>query len=942
MVTEAAPTPSPILFVTQVPTAAFQHVASAFGAHQSSVEQTPRGGDLWIRYPDGTLRNLTAEAGFGLPEAQDGAAAIAVRQPTVHWSGTRAVFAMLVGAPARRYEVVEFNWQLYEVTGLARNQNATITKVPCQPLEYHNLAPIYASDDQIIFVSDRPRNGAAHLHPQRDEYESQPIDTGLWKLDPAACTFRLLEHAPSGVTYPSIDSAGRVVFTKWDHLQRDQQADSDAFESGEFGTFNYDSEEQTTPPASHSRAERFPELRRKEYSRVPGRGYDGSTPAPDYPFEDFTFNQFFPWMVNQDGSEEETLNHVGRHELGGTYSAGSFRNDPDLHDVQHGRFNGASFFLFGDGGFFHLREDPTVAGRFWGVRSPEFATATAGDLIFMDAPIDANADGVAVDLFADKDDFGRFRNPLPLSDGQLVVVHTPQSGELEASGTRENPTFDYSFRMRFVTSTGGKAALGGFLTSGIRKTIDYWDPDVRVHWSGNLWELDPVEVRARPVPPPTSAPGLPAPEQSALEAAGVDEELLSNWLHQRGLALVVSRDVTSRDRADEQQPYNLAVASSAKQTIGAPGGTVYPVSHIQFFQADQLRGYSEGGVPQQNGTVEEGRRVLAMPMHDAAAVQAMGGRLSPSITGATPISPDGSMAAFVPAQRAMAWQLVDAAKTGWSRAVVRERNWVSFKPGELRVCSNCHAANTLDQAGRAAPKNVPRALTELAREWRKVVRNSCAETGGTGQWSFAGVPFSPREDGTRYRTQTCQGGNGCCDGMPATETESVGGPFPTATRTAPVATRTPTPTRTRTTPSATATRTPTSRATATRTESSGPSAACTIEGTAGDDVLVGTAENDVICGLGGNDTLTGGAGDDVVSGGPGNDALRGGPGDDVLRGGAGDDQLRGGRGRDSLDGGAGNDRLRGETGEDRHVGGPGEDVCIDRRGTTFFAGCERR
>ncbi|MEA2627049.1 MAG: hypothetical protein QOD06_3094, partial [Candidatus Binatota bacterium] len=716
---------------------------------------------------------------------------------------------------------------------------------------------------------------------------------------------------------------------------------------------------------------------------------------------------FFPWMLNQDGSEEETLNHVGRHELGGTYSAGSFRNDPDLHDVQYGRFNGASFFLFGDGGFFHLREDPTVAGRFWGVRSPEFSTATAGDLIFMDAPTDANADGMAVDLFADKDDFGRFRNPLPLADGQLVVVHTPQSGDLEASGTRENPTFDYSFRMRFVTSTGGKAALGGFLTSGIRKTIDYWDPDVRVHWSGNLWELDPVEVRPRPVPPPTSAPGLPAPEQSALAAAGVDEDLLSNWLHQRGLALLVSRDVTSRDRADEQQPYNLAVAGSAKQTIGAPGGTVYPVSHIQFFQADQLRGYSEGGVPQQGGTVEEGRRVLAMPMHDAAAVQAMGGRLSPSITGATPISPDGSMAAFVPAQRAMAWQLVDAAKTGWSRAVVRERNWVSFKPGELRVCSNCHAANTFDQAGHAAPKNVPQALTELAQEWRKVVRSSCPETGGTGQWSYAGVPFSAREDGTRYRTQTCQGGNGCCDGMPSTETQSVGDPLPTATRTAPAATRTPTrtrtatvrptatstrtairstptptrtptvrptatftrtpirstptatrtptarrtatftrtavpstPTRTRTSPAATATRTPTSRPTATRTASSRSSAACTIEGTAGDDVLVGTPADDVICGLDGNDTLSGGAGNDVLRGGDGNDVLRGGPGNDVLRGGAGDDQLRGGRGRDSLDGGAGTDVIRGEGGDDLNVGAAGRDVCVDRSGTNSFAGCE--
>jgi Ca2+-binding RTX toxin-like protein len=43
-------------------------------------------------------------------------------------------------------------------------------------------------------------------------------------------------------------------------------------------------------------------------------------------------------------------------------------------------------------------------------------------------------------------------------------------------------------------------------------------------------------------------------------------------------------------------------------------------------------------------------------------------------------------------------------------------------------------------------------------------------------------------------------------------------------------------------------------------------------------------------------TLDGGAGDDVLIGGDGNDALIGGPGDDVLRGGPGTDTLNGGDG----------------------------------------------
>lgn len=48
--------PNPVLFVTQVPTDAFLSAASAFGAQTTSMQQAPRGGDLWIRYPDGTLR----------------------------------------------------------------------------------------------------------------------------------------------------------------------------------------------------------------------------------------------------------------------------------------------------------------------------------------------------------------------------------------------------------------------------------------------------------------------------------------------------------------------------------------------------------------------------------------------------------------------------------------------------------------------------------------------------------------------------------------------------------------------------------------------------------------------------------------------------------------------------------------------------------------------
>ena len=57
----------PILFVTQVPVDHDNNTRlSAFANHGTSVKDVPRGGDLMLRYPDGSLRNLTAEAGYGM------------------------------------------------------------------------------------------------------------------------------------------------------------------------------------------------------------------------------------------------------------------------------------------------------------------------------------------------------------------------------------------------------------------------------------------------------------------------------------------------------------------------------------------------------------------------------------------------------------------------------------------------------------------------------------------------------------------------------------------------------------------------------------------------------------------------------------------------------------------------------------------------------------
>ena len=104
----------PIVFVTSVPLVSDNGPLSAFSNHATSILDSIPGGDLYIRYPNGDLRNLTAEAGWGISsgELQAGSRAIAVRQPFVHWGGNKVLFSMLVGGPVARFDrVYERKWQ---------------------------------------------------------------------------------------------------------------------------------------------------------------------------------------------------------------------------------------------------------------------------------------------------------------------------------------------------------------------------------------------------------------------------------------------------------------------------------------------------------------------------------------------------------------------------------------------------------------------------------------------------------------------------------------------------------------------------------------------------------------------------------------------------------------------------------------------------------------
>lgn len=685
------PLPStPILFVTQVPNPAdFATIGSVFANHKGSVSDAPRGGDLWIRYPGGTLKNLTAAAGYGMSGMQ-GAGAIAVREPSVHWDGTKAVFSMVVGSPTRQYEVSTYYWQLYEITGLGQNETPVITKVPNQPANYNNISPIYGADDRLIFSSDRPRDGQRHLYPQLDEYESTPVVSGLWSLDPATGDLFLLNHSPSGVFSPQVDTFGRVIFTRWDHLQRDQQADADAAGGG-YGTFNFASEAPGAA-ALNNRTEVFPEPRIAAGN-----------------LEAHTLNQFFPWQINDDGTGEETLNHIGRHELHGYFNR-NINDDPRVQAFSPGtRFNQNSI-----SNFLQIKEAASQAGTYVGIDAPEFTTHAAGQIISINGAPTVNADQMAITYVTHRETSstsdtpspnhsGLYRNPLPMADGLLVAAHTSETRVDHNDGTRAFPQSRYHFRLKTIAPSGQFWVPSQVLTgAGIVKSISYWDPDVLVSYTGELWELDPVEVRARPRPPRRTMV-LQAPEQQVFSDEGVDVAQFRQYLRANNLALVVSRNVTTRDGADKQQPFRLRVPGGAESLPGA--GTIYDIAFMQFFQGDLIRGLGGAATPR------PGRRVLAQPMHDPAAQNPP---LATPLQGAVKLGRDGSMAAVVPARRALSWHLTSP--TGAS--VVRERYWLTFQPGEIRTCTSCHGVNTKDQLNRPEPQNKPEALAELLRFYR--------------------------------------------------------------------------------------------------------------------------------------------------------------------------------------------------------------------------------
>ena len=719
-----------ILYVTQVPvmnenkdgthtvTGNRMNVASLFGQHLGDTASCGRGGALMIRYVDGATRNLTLAAGYGIAAQQQvGANSVAVRSPAVDWTGQKALFSMVVGAPVSAGDATPFFWQIYEITNFGQNQTPVIIKVANQPANANNIMPSYGTNGRILYSSDRTRDGSPHLYPQLEEYLDIPTVTGIWSLDPSpGGTFQMLEHSPSGAFGPFVDHAGRVIFSRWDHLSRDVSVvydrgpksavdvlgvtQTDTFAQTFNGTFNYASEAANAAvlPASDT----FPESRNFDKS---GNALDSVIVG--HPLNGQTFNQFMIWSMNEDGTDEEIVNHAGRHELNNVFNR-SFLDDTNLVNLSIGT---RKFF----NSIVMIHESPLVPGRYFGIDCQEDGTHSAGQIVSLDAGPAVNPEAMAVTYVTHPNKIPLFtpaplgsavdiyRSPVPMSDGNLMAVRASATRtDFNANANPNTISSAYAFRLELLKLSGATWIPDVLLTgSGTTANISYFAAGQTLTFNGTLWELDPVEVVSRFKPTATTPAAVKAPEAAVFTQKQLNLQLFQNWLLQQNLSLIISRNVTTRDDVDKQQPFNLKIAHSSTQSVVGSQTPVYPISNLQLFQADQLRGL----------TTVPGRRVTANIWHDNIGENPPNPSGPP---GSVRLGDDGSMAAIVPAKRALSWHLTDPSH----RSVVKERYWVTFQPGEIRTCTSCHGLNDKDQNGLGTPQNSPQALGALLDFWK--------------------------------------------------------------------------------------------------------------------------------------------------------------------------------------------------------------------------------
>ena len=403
-----------------------------------------------------------------------------------------------------------------------------------------------------------------------------------------------------------------MIFTRWDHLQRDQQADADVDGDG-LRHVRLRRRESANAARLNQRVEVFPEPRSSRTDLLAGTNLEGTEHQPLLPVGDQRRRHRGGDAQSHRPSRAARLlqpQHQRRRTRHRVHRRRPQRPDEPERDPES---------LPAPRGSDARRAATSAPTRRSSRRTPRDRSSASSRSRRARGSDPGHVRHRTLDARCTRGDAGG-GSQRPLSRSAAAVGRDAARGphRRDARGPQRRharaTTSRYAFRIKTLAQQNGTYVAGDAAhVRASRPRSRYWDPDVLVSWSGTLWELNPVEVRARPRPRPACV--------AARGARGADlprRRRRSGALPQRPRrAQPRPRRQPQRHRARRRrqaaavQPARGTPAASSDDRATA-NGKIYDVALLQFFQADQLRGIGGTASPR------AGRRVLARAMHDPA------------------------------------------------------------------------------------------------------------------------------------------------------------------------------------------------------------------------------------------------------------------------------------------------------------------------------------